>query len=98
MRRSAGSSWNGYCGHEIDHDGLHKTKAKIEAVQKAPHPQNVSGLRGFIGLVNYNHRLLSNLASSFWFGIKPDLVEQPFLQMCRLSYRHIFRKLYNIHK
>ena len=28
-----------YCGHEIDHDGLHKTKAKIE---KAPRPQDVS--------------------------------------------------------
>ena len=45
-----------YCGHEIDHDGLHKTKAKIEAVQKAPHPQDVSRLRGFLGLVNYYHR------------------------------------------
>ena len=27
-----------YCGHEIDHDGLHKTKAKIEAVQKGTTP------------------------------------------------------------
>ena len=52
-----------YCGHEIDHDGLHKTKAKIEAVQKAPHPQDVSSLRGFLGLVNYYHRFLPNLAS-----------------------------------
>ena len=23
-----------YCGHEIDHDGLHKTKAKIEACRR----------------------------------------------------------------
>ena len=34
-----------YCGHEID---LHKTKAKIEAVQKAPRPQDGSSLRGFL--------------------------------------------------
>ena len=27
-----------YCGHEIDHDGLHKTKAKIEAMQKGTTP------------------------------------------------------------
>ena len=48
-----------YCGHEIDYDGLHK----IEAVQKAPRPQDVSSLRGFLGLVNYYHRFLPNLAS-----------------------------------
>ena len=52
-----------YCGHEIDHDGLHKTKAKTEAVQNAQHPQDVSSLRGFLGLVNYYHRFLPNLAS-----------------------------------
>ena len=52
-----------YCGHEIDHDGLHKTKAKIEAMQKAPHPQDVSSLRGFLGFVNYYHSFFPNLAS-----------------------------------
>ena len=52
-----------YCGNEIDHDGLHKTKAKIEAVQEAQHPQDVSSLRGFLGLVNYYHRFLPNFAS-----------------------------------
>ena len=40
-----------YCDHEIDHDGLHKTKAKIEAMQEAQHPQDVSRLRGFLGQV-----------------------------------------------
>ena len=49
-----------YCGHEIDHDDPHKTKANTEAVQKAPRPQYVSRLRRFLGLVNYNHRFLPN--------------------------------------
>ena len=52
-----------YCGHEIDKDGLHKTNAKIEAVQNAPRPQDVSSVRGFLGLVNYYHRFLPNLSS-----------------------------------
>ena len=52
-----------YCGHEIDKDGLHKTNAKIEAVQNAPRPQDVSGVRGFLGLVNYYQRFLPNLSS-----------------------------------
>ena len=49
---------------EIDHDGLHKTKAKIEAVQKALRPQDVRSLRGFLGLVNYYHRFLFNFPSA----------------------------------
>ena len=52
-----------YCGHEIDKDGLHKTNAKIEAVQNAPRPQDVSSVRGFLGMVNYYHRFLPNLSS-----------------------------------
>ena len=52
-----------YCGHEIDKDGLHKTNAKIGAVQNAPRPQYVSSVRGFLELVNYYHRFLPNLSS-----------------------------------
>ena len=53
-----------YCGHEIDKEGLHKTNAKIVAVQNAPRPQDVSSVRGFLGLVNYYHRFfLPNLSS-----------------------------------
>ena len=52
-----------YCGHEIDHDGLRKTNAKIDAVQNAPRPQDVSSVRGFLELVNYYHRFLPNMSS-----------------------------------
>ncbi|XP_051784512.1 uncharacterized protein K02A2.6-like [Erpetoichthys calabaricus] len=44
-----------YCGHQIDKEGLHKCKNKIEAVLKAPKYQNVPQLRSFLGLVNYYH-------------------------------------------
>ena len=52
-----------YYGHEIDKDGLHNTNANIEAVQNAPRPQDVSSVRGFLGLVNYYHRFLPNISS-----------------------------------
>ncbi|XP_026065967.1 uncharacterized protein K02A2.6-like [Carassius auratus] len=52
-----------YCGHVIDKDGLHKSQDKIEAVLKAPHPQNVSQLRSYLGLVNYYHKFLPNLST-----------------------------------
>lgn len=50
-----------YCGHVIDKDDLHKSQDKIEAVLNAPHPQNVSQLRSYLGLVNYSHKFLPNL-------------------------------------
>uniref|UniRef100_A0A3B3Q5Y7 ribonuclease H n=1 Tax=Paramormyrops kingsleyae TaxID=1676925 RepID=A0A3B3Q5Y7_9TELE len=52
-----------YCGHIIDKHGLHKSQEKIEAVLKAPKPENVSQLRSYLGLVNYYHKFLQNLAS-----------------------------------
>ena len=53
-----------YCGHEIDRPGLHKTRPKIDAVLNYKQPANVTELRSFLGLVNYNHRFLPNLAST----------------------------------
>lgn len=52
-----------YCGHQIDKDGLHKTQDKINAVLRAPRPDNVNQLRSFLGLVNYYHKFLPNLST-----------------------------------
>lgn len=52
-----------YCGHTIDANGLHKCQDKVQAVLKAPRPQDVSQLRSFLGFVNYYHRFLPNLAT-----------------------------------
>ena len=52
-----------FCRHKIDKDGLHKTKTKTEAVMSAPRPENVCQLRAFLGLVNYYHKFLPNLAT-----------------------------------
>lgn len=46
----------------IDKDGSHKSDEKTNAVEKAPKPENVSQLH-FLGLVNYYHSFLPNLAS-----------------------------------
>ena len=52
-----------YCGHAIDAQGLHKTQEKIQAVNNAPPPTNVSQVRSFLGLINYYHRFLPDLAT-----------------------------------
>ena len=53
-----------HCGHELDRHGLHKAKSKIDAVLNCKQPANVTELRSFLGLVNYYHQFLPNLAST----------------------------------
>ena len=52
-----------FCGHRLDREGIHKTQDKIEAVTRAPSPQNLSQLRSFLRLINYYNRFLLNLST-----------------------------------
>ena len=51
-----------YLGHRIDAQGIHTLPSKLEAIQKAPHPENVTQLRSFLGLLNYG-KFIENLST-----------------------------------
>ncbi|XP_029178410.1 uncharacterized protein K02A2.6-like [Nylanderia fulva] len=52
-----------YCGYVLREDGIHKEPSKMEAIRSMPRPQNVSGVRAFIGMINYYSRFIKNLSS-----------------------------------
>ena len=52
-----------YLGDQIDSEGLHPVAEKVEVVQEAPAPQNVSELKSYLGLLTYYSRFLPNLSS-----------------------------------
>lgn len=52
-----------YLGHIIYREGLHPISDKIEAVQKAPAPKNVSELKSYLGLLSYYGKFLPQLAT-----------------------------------
>lgn len=52
-----------YCGHVISQEGLQKSPEKVDAVLKAPKPENLQQLRSFLGLVNYYRRFLPDLST-----------------------------------
>ena len=54
-----------YLGHEIDGNGVHPTKEKIEGISEAKRPENVDELRTFIGIITYYAKFIPNLASTF---------------------------------
>ena len=53
-----------YLGHKIDAQGLHPLAEKVEAVQAAPVPKNVSELKSYLGLLSYYGKFLPNLSST----------------------------------
>ena len=46
-----------YLRHQIDASGMQE---KVEAIVKAPAPQNVAELRSFLGLINYCGKFVPN--------------------------------------
>ena len=52
-----------YLGHRIDGMGIHPTEKKVEAIKRAPQPQDVSQLRAFVGLMNYYGKFISQIST-----------------------------------
>ena len=52
-----------YCGYIITRDGIQPVAAKVDAIKNAPEPKNVSQLRAFLGILNYYHRFLLDVAT-----------------------------------
>ena len=52
-----------FLGHKIDSQGLHPLSEKVEAIQNAPTPRNVTELKSYLGLLSYYSKFLPNLSS-----------------------------------
>lgn len=52
-----------YLGQKISKEGVQPIKDKVKAVTDAPAPKNVAQLRAYLGMLNYYHRFIPNLAS-----------------------------------
>ena len=51
------------CGYEINGHGIKTVEAKDEAIQNVPVHENVTQLRAFLGVLNYYHRFLPDIAT-----------------------------------
>ena len=49
-----------YLGHQISSDGVRPLLNKVDAIVKAPLPQNLQQLRSFLGLINYYGKFIPN--------------------------------------
>ena len=52
-----------YLGFKITKDGIQPVENKVEAIDKAPRPTNVSELKSYSGMLSYYNRFLKNLST-----------------------------------
>ena len=52
-----------YLGHCVDAQGLRTLPSKVEAILRAPDPENLQQLRLFLELLNYYGKFIPNLAT-----------------------------------
>ncbi len=52
-----------YCGYGINGEGVYPVAAKVDAIKNAPAPRDVTQLRAFLGMMNYYHKFLPNMAT-----------------------------------
>ncbi|XP_041769577.1 uncharacterized protein K02A2.6-like [Anopheles merus] len=50
-----------YLGHVIDSHGLRPDPSKIELIKKLPEPKDISGVRSFLGAINYYGKFIPNM-------------------------------------
>ena len=52
-----------FLGHQVSKNGSGPTQAKVEVIQNFPQPPTIKGLQEFLGMINFYHRFLPNIAS-----------------------------------
>ena len=52
-----------YMGHILSKQGISPVKSKLEAIQQAPRPADVSQLRSFLGMINYYSKFIPDFSS-----------------------------------
>ncbi|XP_054280986.1 uncharacterized protein K02A2.6-like [Macrosteles quadrilineatus] len=52
-----------YLGHIISKDGIQKSPEKVRAIQDAPRPTNITGVRQFLGLVQYYSKFIKDAST-----------------------------------
>ena len=54
-----------YLGQKVTSEGVQTVAEEVKAVTVAPNPENVTQLKSYLGMINYYHRYLPNLATEF---------------------------------
>ena len=52
-----------FLGHQVSKKGSSPIQAKVKVIQTFPQPSTVKGLQEFLGMINFYHRFMPNIAA-----------------------------------
>ena len=52
-----------YFAFVVDHDGIHRSPCKVQAIREVQVPDNPTELKSFLGMVNYYRRFIPDMAT-----------------------------------
>jgi len=86
-----GKSEATYLGHLISSDGVKPLPSKIEAVKNFKVPENLKEVRSFLGLVNYYHRFVPNMATIAepLYALMKKNVHYKWSEQCQKAFEQI---------
>uniref|UniRef100_A0A5S6Q2E4 Reverse transcriptase domain-containing protein n=1 Tax=Trichuris muris TaxID=70415 RepID=A0A5S6Q2E4_TRIMR len=73
-----------FLGYRLDASGIHPTKAKTDAIHKAPTPNDKKELQAFLGLLNFYHNFLKAKAT----------VAEPLHQLLRANTKWVWTSVH----
>ena len=62
-----------FAGHELSADGVSPQKSRIEAITNMPHPTSATGVRSFLGMINFCKQYIrdySSITAPLWLLTK----------------------------
>lgn len=80
-----------YLGHILSSDGVRPIQQKVEAIQKAPRPKDVSELKSLLGAINYYGRFMPNLATLLQplYGLLHHTAEWVWSRDCDKAFQEV---------
>ena len=52
-----------YLGHRLSGEGIKPLQSKVEAIEKAPRPRDVTELKSFLGMINFYGKFIKNMST-----------------------------------
>ncbi|KAK9743631.1 RNase H-like domain found in reverse transcriptase [Popillia japonica] len=84
-----------YLGHTIDSKGLHTSPDNVKAILQSPRPNDMSQLRGFLGLVHYYQKFIVNLSTKLhpFYALLRNNVSFKWTKICEKAFNDLKTEL-----
>lgn len=80
-----------FLGHILSKRGIHTDPNKVSAIESIQHPQNITELKSFLGLVNFYNKFVPNFANNCepLYRLTRDDIEWQWTKECESAFNQV---------